>query len=152
MLGLWALIAVSGLVAFHASKLPPIDQLAVPKRPPNIAILATTAFCSPIAATPAGAAVTLQELPPYLPKAFVAIEDRRFYRIWASIPIGIARAVFRNVHAAARMQGGSTLTQQLAKNLFLTQERTAFAQDPGGDPRALAGAQLQRRTRSSNCI
>src|SRR5688500_9009374 len=41
VLGLWAFIAVAGLVAYHAAQLPPIDQLRVPKRPPNIAILAS---------------------------------------------------------------------------------------------------------------
>ncbi len=59
-----------------------------------------------------------------LPKAFVAIEDRRFYSHWGVDPLGIFRAVVRNVTGRGGMQGGSTLTQQLAKNLFLTQERT----------------------------
>uniref|UniRef100_UPI0013B425B0 transglycosylase domain-containing protein n=1 Tax=Microvirga calopogonii TaxID=2078013 RepID=UPI0013B425B0 len=62
---------------------------------------------------------------PYLPKAFVAIEDRRFYDHWGIDPVGIARAVYRNLAHKGGLQGGSTLTQQLAKNLFLTQERTA---------------------------
>ena len=69
--------------------------------------------------------VTLKELPPYLPKAFVAIEDRRFYDHFGIDPIGIARAVYRNLSNSGGLQGGSTPTQQLAKNLFLTQERTA---------------------------
>ena len=64
-------------------------------------------------------------MPPYLPKAFVAIEDRRFYDHLGIDPVGIARALYRNVNRGGVSQGGSTLTQQLAKNLFLTQERTA---------------------------
>ena len=64
-------------------------------------------------------------MPVYLPKAFVAIEDRRFYSHWGIDVIGIGRAVTRNVLRRGNgMEGGSTLTQQLAKNLFLTQERT----------------------------
>ncbi len=126
VLGLWALIAVGGLVAFHASKLPPIDQLAVPKRPPNIAIMASDGSLLANRGETGGRTVTLKELPPYLPKAFVAIEDRRFMEHWGVDPMGIARAIFRNVtRSGSSMQGGSTLTQQLAKNLFLTQERTA---------------------------
>ena len=66
----------------------------------------------------------LSELPPYLPKAFVAIEDKRFYSHYGIDPVGIARAVVRDVSGSGGMQGVSTLTQQLAKNLFLTQERT----------------------------
>ena len=66
----------------------------------------------------------LSELPPYLPKAFVAIEDRRFYSHFGIDPVGISRAIVRDVTGVGGMQGGSTLTQQLAKNLFLTQERT----------------------------
>src|SRR6202008_186316 len=69
-------------------------------------------------------AVPLKELPPYLPKAFVAIEDRRFFFHYGVDPIGLGRAVVANVLRRGVAQGGSTLTQQLAKNLFLTQERT----------------------------
>src|SRR5262249_720161 len=59
-----------------------------------------------------------------LPKAFVAIEDRRFYHHWGIDPRGLVRAAYRNLAHDGDLQGGSTLTQQLAKNLFLTQERT----------------------------
>src|SRR4030088_3005726 len=72
----------------------------------------------------AGANVSLKDLPPYLPKAFIAIEDRRFYSHYGVDPIGIARAAVANILHRGVSQGGSTLTQQLAKNLFLTQERT----------------------------
>src|SRR5436190_12110656 len=73
-----------------------------------------------------GSAVPLRELPAYLPKAFLAIEDRRFYSHYGVDPFGIARAVAANVLHRGVSQGGSTLTQQLAKNLFLTQERTVM--------------------------
>ena len=66
----------------------------------------------------------LKDLPRYVPQAFVAIEDRRFYSHHGVDPIGIARALVANVLHRGVSQGGSTLTQQLAKNLFLTQERT----------------------------
>jgi penicillin-binding protein 1A len=124
VLGVWGVVGVVGLFAYYASQLPPIDQLAVPKRPPNIAILADDGSLIANRGDTGGAAVHLGELPPYLPKAFVAIEDRRFYSHFGIDPIGIARAVVRDVTGRGGMEGGSTLTQQLAKNLFLTQERT----------------------------
>ena len=71
-----------------------------------------------------GAAVPLKDLPRYVPQAFVAIEDRRFYSHYGVDPIGIARASVANILHRGVSQGGSTITQQLAKNLFLTQERT----------------------------
>jgi penicillin-binding protein 1A len=61
---------------------------------------------------------------PYIPQAVMAIEDRRFYSHFGIDPIGLARAVFENVTSGRFSQGGSTLTQQLAKNLFLSNERT----------------------------
>ena len=126
VLGLWGFIALCGLIAFHASKLPPIDQLAVPKRPPNIAILGSDGTLLANRGETGGREVALNELPKYLPQAFIAIEDHRFYSHWGIDPVGIARAVVKNViRVGGGIQGGSTLTQQLAKNLFLTQERTA---------------------------
>ena len=121
---IWGMIGTVGLFAYYASLLPPIDQLAVPKRPPNIAILADDGSLIANRGDTGGAAVRLMDLPTYLPKAFVAIEDRRFYSHFGIDPIGIGRAVFRDVIGHGGVEGGSTLTQQLAKNLFLTQERT----------------------------
>src|SRR5579884_3965937 len=67
VLGVWAVIGVGGLFAYYASQLPPIDQLAVPKRPPNIAILAEDGTLLANRGDTGGAAVRLSELPPYLP-------------------------------------------------------------------------------------
>ncbi|WP_375462719.1 transglycosylase domain-containing protein [uncultured Methylobacterium sp.] len=125
VLGLWAVIGLAGLVAYHASQLPPIDQLAVPKRPPNIAILASDGSLLANRGETGGRVVGIKELPPYLPRAFVAIEDRRFYGHMGIDPVGILRAVGQNLTRRGVAQGGSTLTQQLAKNLFLTPERSA---------------------------
>lgn len=125
VLCLWGVIGVGGVVAYYASQLPPIDQLTVPKRPPNIAIMASDGSLLANRGETGGRTVSLKELPPYLPRAFVAIEDRRFYDHFGIDPIGIGRAIYRNVAHKGGLQGGSTLTQQLAKNLFLTQERTA---------------------------
>jgi penicillin-binding protein 1A len=124
ILGVWGGVGMACLFMFYASQLPPIDQLAVPKRPPNIAILADDGALIANRGDTGGAAIHLSDLPPYLPKAFVAIEDRRFYAHFGIDPVGISRAIVRDVTGHGGMEGGSTLTQQLAKNLFLTQERT----------------------------
>src|SRR5271157_3677412 len=124
VLGVWGAIALAGLVAYNASQLPPIDQLAVPKRPPNIAVLADDGSLIANRGDTGGPAVRLIDLPPYLPKAFVAIEDRRFYEHFGIDPVGVSRAVVRDLIGKGGLEGGSTLTQQLAKNLFLTRERT----------------------------
>jgi penicillin-binding protein 1A len=124
VLSVWGLISTAALVAYYASQLPPIDQLAVPKRPPNIAILADDGSLIANRGDTGGPAVRLIDLPPYLPKAFVAIEDRRFYDHIGIDPLGVSRALMRDVIGRSGIEGGSTLTQQLAKNLFLTQERT----------------------------
>jgi len=124
VLSIWGLISIAALVIFYASQLPPIDQLAVPRRPPNIAILSDDGSLIANRGDTGGPAVRLIDLPPYLPKAFVAIEDRRFYDHVGIDPLGVSRAFIRDVTGRKGVEGGSTLTQQLAKNLFLTQERT----------------------------
>jgi penicillin-binding protein 1A len=125
VLGVWGVVGAVGVTSYYAVQLPPIDQLAVPKRPPNIAILGDDGVLLANRGDTGGAAVRLGDLPPYLPKAFIAIEDRRFYSHFGVDPMGIARALTRNLlHRGGNVEGGSTLTQQLAKNLFLTQERT----------------------------
>src|SRR3954454_10718629 len=124
VLGLWATIAVVGLVVWVGAHLPAIQSLEIPKRPPTIEIVGLGGSVLTQRGEMAGANVALKDLPPYLPKAFIAIEDRRFYTHYGVDPIGIARAAVANILHRGVSQGGSTLTQQLAKNLFLTQERT----------------------------
>ncbi|MBR0966405.1 penicillin-binding protein 1A [Bradyrhizobium diazoefficiens] len=124
VLGLWGAIAVVGVVIYVGAHLPPIDSLEIPKRPPTIQIVGIDGSLLAQRGEMAGANVALKDLPPYLPKAFIAIEDRRFYSHFGIDPVGILRALVTNLLHRGVSQGGSTLTQQLAKNLFLTQERT----------------------------
>jgi penicillin-binding protein 1A len=124
VLGLWAFIGAIGVIAWVAAHLPPIQSLEVPKRPPTIQIVGLNGRVLATRGEMGGAAIPLRELPGHLPKAFIAIEDRRFYSHYGLDPMGVMRAVVANVLRRGVSQGGSTLTQQLAKNLFLTQERT----------------------------
>ena len=68
--------------------------------------------------------IKLEQVPPYLVETLVAIEDREFFNHFGVSPKGIARAVWINATAGQLRQGGSTLTQQLVKNFYLTNERT----------------------------
>jgi penicillin-binding protein 1A len=68
--------------------------------------------------------VDVTKLDPLTPAAFVAIEDRRFYRHWGIDPRGIGRAMVANMRAGSVRQGGSTITQQLAKTNFLSSDRS----------------------------
>jgi penicillin-binding protein 1A len=124
VLSLWAAIALVGAVVWAGAHLPAIQSLEIPKRPPTIEIVGADGGVLAQRGEMAGANVALKDLPSYLPKAFIAIEDRRFYSHHGVDPYGILRAAVTNVLHRGVSQGGSTLTQQLAKNLFLTQERT----------------------------
>lgn len=68
--------------------------------------------------------VPLDEIPDHMIKATLATEDRRFFDHFGIDPLGTARALVENIRAKGVSQGGSSLTQQLAKNLFLTNERS----------------------------
>jgi penicillin-binding protein 1A len=124
VLALWAVIGGVGTIAWTGAHLPAIQSLEIPKRPPSIQIVDVTGRPLAMRGDMGGAVLPLKDMPSYVPKAFVAIEDRRFYEHYGVDPWGIGRALIANVLHRGVSQGGSTITQQLAKNLFLTQERT----------------------------
>lgn len=68
--------------------------------------------------------VKLSQVPVNLQNAFIAVEDNRFYEHYGVDPRGIMRAIFKNITGGEVAEGGSTITQQLAKNAYLTQDRT----------------------------
>lgn len=121
---LWGGIAATGLVAYYGARMPSATTWAVPDRPPNVRIESTDGRLIANRGMTGGEAVGLHEMSPYLPQAVIAIEDRRFYSHFGVDPLGMARAMVENLLAGRLVQGGSTITQQLAKNLFLEPERT----------------------------
>ncbi len=104
--------------------MPSATTWSIPDRPPNVKILAVNGKLIANRGMTGGEAIGLHDMSPYIPQAVIAIEDRRFYSHFGFDPIGFARAMTQNVLAGRMVQGGSTLTQQLAKNLFLKPERT----------------------------
>jgi len=70
--------------------------------------------------------IPLAEIPRHVILAVVASEDRRFFRHWGLDVLGLGRATVRNVRAGAVVEGGSTISQQLVKNLYLSKERSIF--------------------------
>jgi penicillin-binding protein 1A len=121
---LWAFIAVAGFVIYEATKLPAIQALAIPPRPPSVTLVGMDGTVLATRGDGGASKIDLKHVPDYLPQAFIAIEDQRFRSHFGIDPIGLLRAVYQNAAAGGVVQGGSTLTQQLAKNLFLTPERS----------------------------
>ena len=115
VLGLWGVIAAVGLIVWVGAHLPAIQSLEIPKRPPTIQITGADGSVLATRGEMAGSNVALKDLPPYLPKAFIAIEDRRFYSHFGIDPQGILRAAVANILHRGVSQGGSTLTSNWPK-------------------------------------
>ncbi|WP_119388671.1 transglycosylase domain-containing protein [Taklimakanibacter lacteus] len=96
----------------------------VPAREPGIMVLAADGTVLAERGAFFGDDVRIADLPAYVPQAIIAIEDRRFRSHFGVDPFGLIRAMVENLRAGRVVQGGSTLTQQLAKNLFLKPDRT----------------------------
>jgi penicillin-binding protein 1A len=121
---LWLVIVGGVVLGYFALTLPDTGELTKAERKPSITILAADGSLLATYGELFGQPLTLKEMSPYLPKAVIATEDRRFYSHFGVDPIGLGRALFANLAARHLVQGGSTITQQLAKNLFLTPERS----------------------------
>jgi penicillin-binding protein 1A len=124
LLALWGVITLAGIVGWFALTLPSISDLATAGRRPSVTLLGADGALIATYGDLFGEALALKELPAYLPQAVIATEDRRFYHHFGVDPVGLIRAGYVNFRAGHVVQGGSTITQQLAKNLFLTPERT----------------------------
>src|SRR4026209_2333436 len=123
MLCLWGLIAIAGLTVYVWFSLDQQGLFRVPEREPGMILMASNGEVIAERGTFFGDEIRLDEVPPYVPQAVMAIEDRRFYRHFGVDPVGLARAAVSNFRAGHVFEGGSTITQQLAKNLFLKPER-----------------------------
>ena len=122
--GLWLIAGFIGIGLIFAYDLPDSDGLSSLERSPSVTIYAANGDEIATRGDLYGAPVTVDDLPPHLIDAVLATEDRRFYHHFGFDPIGFGRAMFENLRAGAFIQGGSTITQQLAKNVFLTPDRT----------------------------
>jgi penicillin-binding protein 1A len=122
--GLWVALAIGALFAWYAYQLPPIDSLIEATRRPGFTVLASDGSRIGSSGELYGTAWRVDQLPKALPAAVVAIEDRRFYHHFGVDLLGLVRAAWSNHVAGRVVQGGSTLTQQVAKNVFLTPERS----------------------------
>ena len=120
----WATIAIAGVFAYYFVQLPSSETWAVPDRPPNIRVLAANGQLISNRGKTGGEAVSLRELPYYVPAAFVAIEDRRFKEHFGIDVVGLASVALESMQAGEVTRGASTITQQLAKNLFLSPAQT----------------------------
>ncbi len=123
VLSIWGLIGAASLIGYTVATMPQLDDWKVPARPPNVEIVDANGTLIANRGDTGGEEVRLKDMSPYLPEAVVAIEDRRFYHHFGVDPIGLTRALVTNLVAGTVVQGGSTLTQQLAKNLFLQPDR-----------------------------
>ena len=124
MLLVWGVIFGAILWSHFLSDLPDVRNLLVAPSSRDITIMDDRGRMIARRGLTQGATVNVESLPAYVPNAFIAIEDRRFRSHFGIDPIGMGRAGVENMLAGHVVQGGSTLTQQLAKNLFLDPGRT----------------------------
>jgi len=123
VLAIWGVLIYGGLLAFVTASLPDPMLTNIKQRPPNITIVAGDGTVLAERGLRPGH-IGLRRMPKYLIDAVLATEDRRFREHFGVDPVGLARAIVKNVQAGSVVEGGSTITQQLAKNMFLTPERT----------------------------
>jgi penicillin-binding protein 1A len=123
-LGLWGFAALAVIIGWCAWGLPNVNQIKPLEVQHSITILAGDGTLIARYGGMKGNSVTVSQLPPYVSAAVLSIEDRRFYDHFGIDPLGLARAMWTNLKARRWVQGGSTITQQLAKNLFLTPDKT----------------------------
>ncbi|HYC75088.1 PBP1A family penicillin-binding protein [Brevundimonas sp.] len=123
VLAVWGAIFLVVFFAVFARDLPDTSTLYNVDRQPSITYLDRNGALIAVRGTQQAPPADLDALPDYVPAAFIAIEDRRFYHHPGFDPIGMTRAIAANMRAGRVVQGGSTLTQQLAKNLFLSPDQ-----------------------------
>ncbi|HUX78298.1 MAG TPA: transglycosylase domain-containing protein, partial [Alphaproteobacteria bacterium] len=122
ILFIWTSFVGGCFVLWYSYDLPDITKLQQTARRPSITVLAKDGTKLATYGDLHGQMVNIKKLPPHVIQAFLAIEDRRFYSHFGVDIIGLLRAFWTNYRAGHVVQGGSTITQQLAKN-FLQAEK-----------------------------
>jgi penicillin-binding protein 1A len=120
----WGALAAAVVLLWFAHDLPRPEAALDGARRPSITLQDRSGHVFATFGDVVGDPLRLTDMPRYLPAAAVAVEDRRFWHHPGVDLIGLARATWTNLAAWRLVQGGSTITQQVAKNLFLTNART----------------------------
>ena len=121
---IWAGVAASGALLFFTWDMPGPEAALAATRRPSVTLQAGNGQVIATSGDIYGDILRLADMPASLPAALIAIEDRRFRSHWGLDVVGLARATWVNLTTGRVVQGGSTITQQLAKNLFLTPARS----------------------------
>ncbi|MFC4237894.1 transglycosylase domain-containing protein [Thalassospira xianhensis] len=124
IMGIWGLVIGGGIVAYYGYGLPEkISFEVASERKPSIRVISVDGAVLGSYGDRYGSPVEVSDLPDHVGLAFASIEDRRFYDHFGIDILGILRASWVNLTSGRIAEGGSTITQQLAKNLFLSPER-----------------------------
>ena len=118
------LLALLMLVIAWLAVTAPMSRSLKPIAPPSVSLMSADGHLIARRGAIIDRPVSMTDLPKHVPQAFMAIEDRRFYSHWGVDPRGILRAAWHNLWSDGSSQGGSTITQQLAKGVFLSSDRT----------------------------
>jgi penicillin-binding protein 1A len=121
---IWGVIGVAGMLAYFARDLPSTEGLFTAGSSQSITIVDVHGKVIARRGRLSGDFVSTADLPAHVSNAVIASEDRRFHSHFGIDPWGLGRAFWVNMQEGRVVQGGSTITQQLAKNLFLKPERT----------------------------
>lgn len=121
---IWGFVLLLGVLAYFAYDLPDVSRIGEIQRNPSVQLVSADGQTLATFGDLYGEFIPVQQLPKHVPQALIATEDRRFYSHFGVDPFGLMRAAWVNFRAGRVVQGGSGITQQLAKNVFLTPERT----------------------------
>lgn len=122
MMALWTFMIGGFILFWFFQELPPIEKLKASVRRPSVIIQASDGTTIGSYGDLHAETMRLQDLPPHVSQALIAVEDNRFYSHFGLDMIGLSRAMYTNYKAGRVVQGGSTITQQLAKNFLLSQK------------------------------
>jgi len=121
---LWGLLIGGLFIGYFAYTLPDISGIGVIEKRPSMVLQTRNGIRYSTYGDLYGDMLPIEKIPNNIKQAVLATEDSHFYNHFGINPISLIRAAWRNYEAGHVVQGGSTITQQLAKNLFLTPERT----------------------------
>lgn len=124
IVAIWGAIIIGVTLFYYSLSMPDIEEVASRTRTPNVTIIDSEDNLIESYGSLYGDVIKATAVPKHLIDAILATEDRRFYRHFGFDLIGFSRAMLANLKARRLVQGGSTITQQVAKNLFLSRDKT----------------------------